>query len=147
VWVFVTEAGTPLDESKVRKVMRAVLEVAKLPLHYSPHCFRHTYASLLLQAGVSPAYVQKQLGHASITLTVDTYGRWLPMGNKAAVDGLDDRPSATVGNQLVAAVVAKRPESNNLQIVNPEVPGFVGGPRRTRTCDPLIKSQLLYQLS
>ena len=25
--------------------------------------------------------------------------------------------------------------------------GIFGGPRRTRTCDPLIKSQLLYQLS
>lgn len=30
------------------------------------------------------------LGHASITLTVDTYGKWLPMGNKAAVDRLDE---------------------------------------------------------
>jgi hypothetical protein len=28
-----------------------------------------------------------------------------------------------------------------------EVAGFVGGRSRTRTCDPLIKSQLLYQLS
>ena len=35
--------------------------------------------------------MQRQLGHASIKLTVDTYGRWLPMGNKAAVDRLDDR--------------------------------------------------------
>jgi hypothetical protein len=36
---------------------------------------------LLLQQGESPAYVQRQLGHTSIQLTVDTYGRWLPMGN------------------------------------------------------------------
>lgn len=36
--------------------------------------------------GESPVYVQRQLGHASIKLTVDTYGRWLPMGNKPAVD-------------------------------------------------------------
>ena len=45
--------------------------------------------SLLLQQGESPAYVQRQLGHASIQLTVDTYGKWLPMGNKAAVNRLD----------------------------------------------------------
>jgi integrase len=44
----------------------------------------------LLQQGESPAYVQRQLGHASIQLTVDTYGKWLPMGNKAAVNRLDD---------------------------------------------------------
>ena len=29
----------------------------------------------------------------------------------------------------------------------PEVPVVIGGPSRTRTLDPLIKSQLLYQLS
>ncbi|MBI4607925.1 MAG: tyrosine-type recombinase/integrase [Candidatus Rokubacteria bacterium] len=56
----------------------------------TPHCLRHTYASLLLQAGVSPVYVQRWLGHSSIKLTVDTYGKWLPIGNKGAVDRLDD---------------------------------------------------------
>jgi hypothetical protein len=30
------------------------------------------------------------LGHSSIRLTVDLYGRWLPMANKAAVDRLDE---------------------------------------------------------
>ena len=30
---------------------------------------------------------------------------------------------------------------------DPEVPDPIGGPWRTRTSDPLIKSQLLYQLS
>ena len=63
---------------------------AGLPPHFTPHCLRHTFASLLLQQGESPAYVQRQLGHASIQLTVDTYGKWLPMGNKVAVDHLDD---------------------------------------------------------
>ncbi|HSV08222.1 MAG TPA: tyrosine-type recombinase/integrase, partial [Candidatus Binatus sp.] len=58
---------------------------------FSPHSLRHSYAFLLLQQGESPAYVQQQLGHASIQLTVDTYGKWLPLGNKAAVDQLDDQ--------------------------------------------------------
>src|SRR5207237_7880206 len=86
---FCTEAGTPLDRSRVRKVMRRTLKAASLPPHFSPHCLRHAFASLLLQQGESPAYVQRQLGHASIQLTVDTYGKWLPMGNKAADDALD----------------------------------------------------------
>ena len=71
-------------------------------MHFTPHCLHHTYASLMLQAGESPVYVQRQLGHASIKLTVDTYGRWLPMGNKVAVDRLDD---AGVGSKAVAATV------------------------------------------
>jgi len=69
--------------------MTTVLKRANLPLHFTPHCLRHTYASLMLQQGESIVYVQKQLGHASIQITVDTYGKWLPMGNKAAVDRLD----------------------------------------------------------
>jgi integrase len=66
------------------------LQAAALPAHFSPHCLRHTFASLLLQQGESPADVQRQLGHASIQLTVDTYGKWLLIGNKPAVNRLDE---------------------------------------------------------
>jgi len=71
---------------------------AGFPLHFSPHCLRHTFASLLLQQQESPTYVQPQLGHSSIKRTVDTYGKWLSMGNKAAVDRLDDQS----GSKMVA---------------------------------------------
>lgn len=95
-WVFCSDAGTPVDGSRVRKAFARVLEAAGLPPHFTPHCLRHTFASLLLQQSESPAYVQRQLGHASIKLTVDTYGKWLPMGNKAAVDRLDDSSGSKV---------------------------------------------------
>jgi len=88
-WVFCTTMGTIVNRGNVRRVFVRLLKRAKLPLHFSPHSLRHTFASLLLQQGESPVYVQRQLGHASIKLTVDTYGKWLPMGNKAAVDRLD----------------------------------------------------------
>jgi len=67
-WVFVTTVGTPLDESKVRKSMPR---------------------ASCCKTGSPRLYVQRQLGHASIQLTVDTYGKWLPMENKGAVDRLD----------------------------------------------------------
>ena len=44
----------------------------------SPHDLRHTYATLLLMDHYSPAYVQKQLCHHSISMTVDIYGHWVP---------------------------------------------------------------------
>jgi integrase len=47
------------------KTFKRVLKAAELPLHFTPHCLRHSFASLLRQQGVSPAYVQRQLGHAS----------------------------------------------------------------------------------
>ena len=107
-WVFCNEAGMPLDGSRVRKGFAKILEAAGLPLHFTPHCLRHSFASLLFQQGESPQYVQRQLGHSSITLTADLYGRWLPAGNRAAVDRLDD-PSgskvvATRGSESLAAL-------------------------------------------
>jgi integrase len=81
-WVFCTRAGTPLDESKVRRAMRKALMGAKLPLHFSPHCLRHTYATLMLQQGESLTYVQRQLGHASINLTADTLWQVAAIGEQ-----------------------------------------------------------------
>ena len=53
----------------------------------NPHDLRHTYASILLMAHQSPAYVQKQLGHSSISITVDTYGHWI---DGAGREGLEE---------------------------------------------------------
>ena len=128
-WVFCTRAGTPMDESKVRRAMRHVLQKATLPLHFSPHCLRHTYASLMLQQGESLTYVQRQLGHASINLTADTYGKCLPLGNKAAVDRLDA--------PLVPQSGSKRCLGRSKECRSG---GKFGGPCRGRTYGPLIKS-------
>ncbi len=132
-WMFCTRVGTPMDESKVRRAMRHVLQEAKLPLHFSPHCLRHTYASLMLQQGESLTYVQRQLGHASINLTADTYGKWLPLGNKAAVDRLDATLVPESGSRMVADGIVEAEETS-------EVVGKFGGPCRGRTYGPLIKS-------
>jgi hypothetical protein len=98
---------------------------------------RHTFASLLLQQGESAVYVQRQLGHASIKLTIDTYGKWLPMGNKAAVDRLDDAS----GSNVVAN------EARGTGGVSRKPAKQIGEPWWDRTTDPLIKSQVLCQLS
>jgi integrase len=50
-WVFPSVAGTPLDDANVEKALKRVLKAGEVPLHYTPHCPRHTLASLLLQQG------------------------------------------------------------------------------------------------
>ena len=40
---------------------------------FSAHCFRHTYATRCFEAGVTPKVVQKQLGHATLKMTMDLY--------------------------------------------------------------------------
>ena len=58
LWVFCTTRGTMLNKGNVRRVFVRVLKRAELPLHFLPHCLRPTFASLLLQQGESPVYVQ-----------------------------------------------------------------------------------------
>ena len=57
----------------------------------------------MLQQGEPVAYVQRQLGHASTQLTVDTYGKWLPMQSHAAVDRLNS-PFLESGSTVVAGL-------------------------------------------
>jgi integrase len=98
-WVFVSSAGTPLDINHWRKrVFYKAIEKAELR-RVRVHDIRHTYASLLIQAGESLAYVRDQLGHHSISVTVDIYGHLTPGGNKDAVERLDDLDTdATIRN-------------------------------------------------
>jgi integrase len=58
----------------LQRTMARRLKRAGLPGHFTCHSLRHTFASLLIAPGVSPVYVQQQLGHASIELTVKVTG-------------------------------------------------------------------------
>jgi integrase len=45
---------------------------------FSPHTLRHVYASLQIEQGVSPKRLQKLIGHATLKMTLDTYGHLWP---------------------------------------------------------------------
>ncbi len=53
------------------------------------HSFRHTFARIALQNGARIDWVQRQLGHSTITLTVDRYGRWERGAEKAEAAKLE----------------------------------------------------------
>lgn len=74
----------------IRRRMQRVLQLAGLPQWHTPHSLRHSFASILISKGKPIAYVQQALGHASISMTVDTYGSWLPMEAPGAVDVLGE---------------------------------------------------------
>lgn len=52
------------------------------------HSFRHTFARIALEHGAEITWVQRQLGHSSITLTVDTYGHWARAAEKSQAERL-----------------------------------------------------------
>jgi integrase len=76
---------SPYSQRDVQCGLRRACKAAGLEVR-NPHDLRHTYATILLMAGVSPAYVQKQLGHSSISMTVDIYGHWIPGEGRAGLE-------------------------------------------------------------
>ncbi|HET7058561.1 MAG TPA: site-specific integrase [Nitrospiraceae bacterium] len=88
-WVFLTPSNTRWDDSNLRLVFYRLLEGAGLR-RVRFHDLRHTYASLMAEAGAPPKYVQEQLGHSSIQVTMDIYSHLFPSGNREWVQRLDD---------------------------------------------------------
>jgi integrase len=66
-----------------------LLRRAGLPETTRFHDLRHTCATLLLSKGVHPKIVQELLGHASISITLDTYSHVLPNMQEKAVDAME----------------------------------------------------------
>ena len=62
------------------KSFKRTIEDSNLPLHFSIHSARHTYATFLLHATNNLRYVQKQLGHSKISMTA-LYADVLPSEN------------------------------------------------------------------
>lgn len=73
----------------VNRHFRPLLNRAMLP-RIRLHDLRHTCATLMLIMGVHPKYVQALLGHANISITLDTYSHVIPgMGNQT-VDAMEE---------------------------------------------------------
>lgn len=68
-WLFVNRLGNRLSEQSVRLMINKYAELAGIAMHITPHMFRHSFATLLLEADVDIRYIQKMLGHSSITTT------------------------------------------------------------------------------
>ena len=66
---FVNRNDTPLSDQSARRIINHYADLASVQQHITPHMFRHTFASSLLDAGVDIRYIQELLGHSSIAVT------------------------------------------------------------------------------
>ena len=66
---FVNQSGRPLSDQAVRRMIVRYTNLAAIDLHITPHMFRHTFATSLLEADVDIRYIQEMLGHSSINIT------------------------------------------------------------------------------
>lgn len=66
---FINQSGKALSDQSVRRMINKYTSLASIEQHITPHMFRHTFATSLLEADVDIRYIQEMLGHSSINVT------------------------------------------------------------------------------
>ena len=83
--VFAREDGATLQPDSFSHTFARHARDAKLPA-IRLHDLRHTHATLALQAGVHPKVVSERLGHATVSITLDTYSHAIPAMQEEAAE-------------------------------------------------------------
>ncbi len=91
-WVFLSPHGCRWDDAHLKRAWKRCLMASGLR-QIRFHDLRHTYASHLIDRDAHAKYVQEQLGHGSISMTMDIYGHLFPNRNRGWVDKLDEEDS------------------------------------------------------
>ena len=90
-FVVCKEDGSPYHPDSLTQTWERFTKSKNLP-HIKLHGMRHTNATAMIAAGVNPKVVQQRLGHADVSVTLNTYTHVLP--------GMDQEAAQKLGNIL-----------------------------------------------
>ncbi len=88
--MFTTKSGRGVSYVSARRALQAAIKDAGIEVgehRFGQHALRHSFASRLLLAGIDVTRVSKLLGHAQVSITLNTYSHVIEERN-AAEDGL-----------------------------------------------------------
>jgi integrase len=87
--IFPSLVGTPMHQINMYESFKRAIRQSGLPI-IRFHDLRHTAASLMLNHGVPVLIVSKRLGHAKVSITLDTYGHLIPQMQEGVGQLMDD---------------------------------------------------------
>ena len=129
IYVCAGKSGVPyrLDSypQAIRRIIqqinawRAGTDLAPMPAA-TFHDLRHTHAAMLIKMGIQPKVIQERLGHASIKITMDTYGYLMPGLQESVASMLDAEFQAQSGGRKSGREFAKIPPKTRIIAITPE---------------------------
>ena len=105
---------SPFQPTRITDRARKAWEAAKLD-RIVLHEARHTFASLMIAAGVNTKALSTYMGHANISITLDRYGHLMP-GNEDEAAGLLDAYLVRANTQARLAAVEGLADLTGAQI-------------------------------
>ena len=98
-YFFVNSTGNRLSDQSVREMINKYCQIADIQQHITPHMFRHSFATLLLEENVDIRYIQTMLGHSSINVT-EIYTHVTMSKQKDILESKHPRKNMNISNQL-----------------------------------------------
>ena len=86
MFTFINRNGEeePLYQDYINSILKRIIDKHGLK-KITPHGFRNTHATLMIEIGINPVNTVKRLGHASSQMTLDTYSHSTVAGEKKAI--------------------------------------------------------------
>ena len=95
-WFFINRDGKRFSEQSVRLMIRKYVRLTEIQDRITPHMFRHSVATQLLENGVDIRYIQTFLGHSSIT-TTQIYAQVTEEFQRVAIEARHPRRGMDLG--------------------------------------------------
>jgi len=99
----------PLDPANARKVFERSLEAAELK-HVTMHSLRHSFATVMIASGASIKALQRALGHATVSMTLNTYAHLLEENMEGPVLKADALLRGLENGKVVSLEKGRRPK-------------------------------------
>lgn len=89
-YIFRMDDGRPISrerlQAEINRILKKIHSAGIEFEYFTPHCFRHTFATRAIENGMKPQTLKTILGHSTLAMTMDLYSHVLPTTKAEEMD-------------------------------------------------------------